>query len=449
MNILVLCPHFRPDVAPTGEVMTRIALELAARGNRLDIVTSLPWYERHALAPGWEGQLVRSESMPWGRVTRVHPFPVDKAAVLARALAFGGFTALAGLVGMARPRPDVVLAMSPPLTLGVAGWLMARRYRVPFVFNIQDVFPDVAIELGVLRNPRVIAAARALERFVYERADSVTVLSDDLADNVLSKLRRTSAPAPDAAQRSGAAAPLRLGSAKRAPATHAEPEQKVVVIPNFVDTEAIRPAPTQNSYRAEHGLSGRTVVMYAGNVGLSQSFDLVLQAAKDLAGRPEVAFVINGGGVALADLQRRAEGLANVSFVGMQPRERLAEVLAAADIHVVPLKRGLARSSVPSKTYSILAAGRPVVASVDEGTEVARTVEAAGAGLAVPPEDPAAFTMALRQLLDDPSRARAMGEAGRAWVERWASPAAVAAAYEELFEQLAGRRRGGTVASRG
>ena len=128
-------------------------------------------------------------------------------------------------------------------------------------------------------------------------------------------------------------------------------------------------------------------------------------------------------------------------FVDFQPKERLPEVLAAADIHVVPLRRGLARSSVPSKTYSILAAGRPVVASVDEGTEVARVVEEAGAGLAVPPDDPAAFTKALLTLLDDPAGAQAMGRAGRAFVEAWASPAAVAERYEELFEELRSRPR--------
>jgi colanic acid biosynthesis glycosyl transferase WcaI len=120
----------------------------------------------------------------------------------------------------------------------------------------------------------------------------------------------------------------------------------------------------------------------------------------------------------------------------MQPRRRLPEVLAAADLHVVPLKTGLARSSVPSKLYSILAAGRPLVASVDPGTEVARTVEAAGAGLAVPPDDAEAFTKALRRLLDAPAEAEAMGRAGRAFVESWASPAAVGEAYEALFWRL-------------
>lgn len=417
LAITVLCPHFAPDVAPTGEVMTSIATELARRGHRLEVVTALPWYEHHAVEPGWDGQLVRCEPTPWGRITRVHPFPTDKTDIPARALAFGGFTALATLVGvLGRTRPDVVLAMSPPLTLGPAGWAVARVRRVPFVFNIQDVFPDVAVELGLLTGPRVIAAARWLERTTYRHADAVTVLSEDLAANVRAKLD---------------------GTGRGAQRTHVT----VRVIPNFVDTERIRPAPADNDYRARYGLRGKRVVMYAGNVGFSQSLDLLLDAAATFVDEPDVVFVVNGGGAARAGLERRAAGLPNVRFVDMQPRSRLPEVLAAGDVHVVPLKRGLARASVPSKLYSILAAGRPIVASVDPGTEVARTVERAGAGLAVPPEDPEAFTKAVRRLLDAPDEAAEMGRRGRRFVEGWASPAAVAAAYEELFTELrAGRR---------
>jgi len=417
VNITVLCPHFEPDVAPTGEVMTSIARELIALGHRLHIVTSLPWYQRHALEPGWDGQLVRHEDRPWGRITRVHPFPTDKSNIPARAVAFGGFTVLASFEGIiSRLRPDLVLAMSPPLTLGLAGWTVARARRVPFVFNIQDIFPDVAVELGLLTGERVIAAASWLERSTYRRSDAVTVLSDDLADNVRAKITRG----------------LTGVSAERQSA-------KVRVIPNFIDTDWITPGPTDNSYRAEYGLTGKRVVMYAGNVGLSQSLDLVLDAAVALRDDPEVAFVINGGGAARPDLERRAKGLENVRFVDMQPKERLPEVLAAADVHVVPLKRGLAWSSVPSKLYSILAAGRPIVASVDLGTEVARTVGLAGAGVAVGPDDPEAFTKAIRRLLDEPDEATAMGAAGRRFVEHWASPSAVAGAYDELFIELRDR----------
>jgi colanic acid biosynthesis glycosyl transferase WcaI len=411
MKLLILCPHYAPDVAPTGEVMTSIATALADRGHELHVVTSLPWYRQHRVEPGWGGRLWRTETTSWGRITRLHPFPTDKTNIPARAVAFAGFTGLATIAGLvARGRPDAVMVMSPPLPLGVAGWLAAASRRAPFVFNIQDVFPDVAVELGAITDPRVIKAASWLERFLYRRADAVTVLSEDLRDNVAGKLR---GHRPD----------------------------RVEVIPNFVDTERIAPADPDNGYRREYGLTGRTVVMYAGNVGLSQSLDLVVEAARRHRDRQDLVFVINGGGSALDGLRSRAEGMDNLRFVPMQPRERLPEVLAAADLHLVPLRTGLARSSVPSKLYSILAAGRPVLASVDPGTEVATTIERAGAGVSVPPEDADAFCSALDELVGDEERRRSMGASGRRFVEGWVSPAAVGEAYERLFEAVVARRR--------
>jgi colanic acid biosynthesis glycosyl transferase WcaI len=337
----------------------------------------------------------------------MHPFPTsDKRNILRRAAAYAGYSTLVAAIGMRGGPVDGVLAMSPPLTLGLAGRAIAARRRAPLIFNVQDVYPDVAVELGVLVNPRVIALARRLERICYERADAVTVLSEDLKENVLVKARS---------------------------------DTRVQVIPNFVDTSTITPREADNAYRREFGLTGKRVVMYAGNVGLSQSLDLIVDAAAALAYEEDLVFVINGGGAARPALERKAEGLPNVRFVDIQPPDRLPEVLAAADLHLVPLKRGLARSSVPSKTYSVMAAGRPQLASVDGGSEITRLLELSGGGVAVAPEDPEAFTKALRDLLDAPERMEEMGRAARAFVEGWASPAAVGRAYEELFEELGGR----------
>ena len=404
MRLLCVTPHFAPDVAPTGVVISRIVEELARRGHSIEVVTSFPWYRDHRIEPGYEGAIVRHEDTPWGRVTRLHPFPApDKRHIVRRAVSFAGFSSLAAILGARGGAVDGVLAVSPPLTLGLTGVAIARARKAPLVFNLQDVFPDVAIELGVVSNPTFIKAIRRLEAFTYARADAITVLSTDLRANI--------EPRVDSAA-------------------------KIRVIPNFVDTETVRPLDRDNPYRREFGLDGKTVVMYAGNVGLSQSLHLLLEAAAALSYEEDLVFVINGQGAQRDELERSARGLSNVRFVDLQPVERLPEVLAAGDIHVVPLKRGLARASVPSKTYSILAAGRPIVASVDPGSEVARIVEEAAAGVAVPPEDAEALTKAIRSLVESPATAREMGEKGRAFVERWASPAAVAGAYEELFVEL-------------
>lgn len=404
MRLLVVAPHFTPDVAPTGTVAARLVAELVARGHRVDVVTSLPWYREHRVEEGYRGRLVRRQRTAWGSVVRVHPFPTaDKRDIPRRAASFALFCLLTAAVAAPGRRVDAVLAVSPPLPIAVSGWVAARARRAPLVLNIQDLFPDVAIELGVLHQPRLIRAAQLLERWCYARCRAVTVLSEDL--------------------RTAVAPRVAAGTAVR-------------VIPNFVDTDAIRPLPHDNRYRREHGLGQRTVVMYAGNVGLSQSLEMVIDAAAALRDRTDVVFVVNGAGANRAALQRRAADLPNVCFVDMQPAERLPELLAAADVHLVPLRRGLARASVPSKTYSILAAGRPVLASVDPGSEIASVLASSGAGVAVPPDDGAALLAALLTLLDDPARRQRMGAAARAFVEQWVSPAAVAQSYEELFASL-------------
>jgi colanic acid biosynthesis glycosyl transferase WcaI len=403
LRIAVLCPHFAPDTAPTGVVMTRIVTELAALGHEVHVITSVPWYRSHAIEPGWKVRGYRREKTAWGTITRVNPFPgSDKRNLLRRAAGFVGFSALAGLASLRGGRVDAVIAMSPPLTMGLTGWGTHLVRRGPLIFNIQDVFPDAAIETGAITNKAIIAMARRLERVSYHRAAAVTVLSSDLRDNVAAKVR----------------------SSKRA---------AIRIIPNFVDTAAIRPLDRMTELRHELGIGSETVVLYAGNVGFSQSLEVVIEAARTM---PSLTFLINGDGAARASLQQLAEGVANVRFSGYQPADRLPEVLATGDIHLVPLRAGLGRVSVPSKTYSILAAGRPVLAAIDAGTEVPRILAESGGGVSVPPDDLAALQVALRRLTDDFSGRQAMSVAGRRWVERAASPAAVARAYADLILEL-------------
>ncbi len=413
MRLLVICPHFAPDTAPTGTVMTRIVTELAERDHEIHVVTSLPWYREHRIEPGWAGRWRRTETTGWGTITRIHPFPGDDKANLARrALGFAGFSALALVTacsagrrdaGGRRRRIDAVLAMSPPLTLGPTGRAVGILRSAPLLFNIQDVFPDAAITTGSITDPRVIRAARWLERWSYRVASAVTVLSDDLAANVSAKAGDRTA---------------------------------VHVIPNFVDTSAITPADRMTPYRAALGIGDAPVVLYAGNLGFSQSLDLLVEAARRM---PDVHVVINGDGVARDRVAAAADELPNFHVVGYQPASRLAEVLASGDVHAVVLKTGLGDVSVPSKTYSSLAAARPVVAAIDPDTAVPRLLAEAGAGISVEPDDPDSFVAALRSLVDDPGRRATLGSNGRRWAVEYASPEAVGIAYESLLRAMAAR----------
>lgn len=391
-------------MAPTGVVMSRIVHELANRGHELHVVTSLPWYRKHQVEQGWSGALWRVEKTNWGSITRVQPFAgKTKSNLLRRAVGFILFSYLVGLralfAGKVWRRVDGVLAMSPPLTLGLIGWHTKLFRGGKLVFNIQDIFPDAAIETGAITNKKIISFASWLERTSYKCSDSVVLLSDDLANNVQSKLEQ-------------------------------EFHKRVRVIPNFVDTQAINPMSRLTNYRTELGIGDALVVMYAGNVGFSQSLEMLIIAAREL---PQLIFVINGEGAARESLKKSAHGLSNVKFGDYQDASRLSEVLATGDIHVVPLKRGLGSVSVPSKTYSVLAAGRPVLAAVDLDTEVPRILAAARAGVCVEPDDSDAFISALRAMAQDPKILSEMGERGRIWVENHASPASVAQRYEALY----------------
>ena len=403
LRIAVLCPHFAPDTAPTGEVMTRIVTELAALGHEVHVVTALPWYRGHAVEEGWQGKRVQRERTEWGTITRVSPFPGgNRRNLVRRAAGFVGFSALAGVTSLRGGRVDAVIAMSPPLTMGLTGWATHIVRRGPLIFNIQDVFPDAAVETGAITNRWIISAARLLESISYGRAAAVTVLSGDLRDNVAAKIRPSK-------------------------------QDKVRVIPNFVDTDFIRPLDRMTALRNGLDIGAETVVLYAGNIGYSQSLEMVIAAARAM---PTLTFLINGGGAALDSLRALADGLTNVRFSVYQPLGRLPEVLATGDIHLVPLKAGLGRVSVPSKTYSTLAAGRPLLAAIDPGTEVPRILAESGGGVCVPPDDSSAFCDALHGLAADPDGRRRMAVAGRRWVEQAASPAAVARAYADLVIAL-------------
>ena len=407
MRLLVITPHFTPDTAPTGVVVTALVEEWCRLGHHAHVVTALPWYQEHRVADGWTGRLARHGHHGTATVTRLHPFPVRKDHTGRRAAAFGAFTVLAAVTAAATRGPfDVVVAVSPPITLAFAARLAALSHGCPMVLNVQDVFPDVAVTVGALNSRQLIGLARRLERIAYRATDAVTVLSTDLQDNITTKVAGLSRP------------PI------------------VETIPNFVDTDNLRPLDRLTEYRREHRLGNRTVVMYAGNLGYSQSLYLLVEAARRHQNRDDLVYVINGGGVRAEEIAAEAGGLQNLIVIGYQPFERLAEVLATGDIHVVPLRTGLASASVPSKAYSTMAAGRPIIASVDQDTEVALMVANADAGLAVPPDDPDAFTAAVEYLAGDVELRTRMGVNARAWAEKCHSARVAAGSYLDLVRRL-------------
>lgn len=403
MKILMLTTYFAPDSAANAVIMTQLAEDLAGLGHKVTVLTSFPHYDADRIPARYRGRLgVRERSGPLD-IRRVFLYvPRRKKKILGRVLSYVSWNLLSTLAGMRVPRPDLVFVPSPPLTNGAVGFFISRMRRVPFVYNVQDVYPDIAVRLGVLKSGPLIAASRRLERFVYRSAAAVSVISDGFRDNLLAK---------------------------------GVPARKIGVIPNFADTDFIRPSSRPNRLSAELGLDGRFVALFAGNIGLSQGLASLLDAAELLKDRSDIVFLIVGNGASKPALveEARRRGLSNVMFRPFFPYRDLPEMYAAADVGLVPLKRGITDESVPSKVFSIIAAGRPVVACVEERSDTSLLLSRSGCGLRVPPEDPGALAEALVRLSGDPEAARRMGEKGRDWAERYHSRGTVARAYDRLF----------------
>lgn len=409
MRVLILHMRYRPDATGTGPLVTDLAEDLAAIGEDVAVVTSVPHYGRGEIPAEFRRRLVRKSVEAGVRVYRILSPVGHVGSVFGRGLDYATYTLLAGFTGIALGRVDVVLCVSPPITVGLSGWAVRLFRRCPLVFNVQDIWPDGLIRMGRIRNRALIATFGQVERFVYGVSSKVTVVSSGMRENLLAK--------------------------------GVEPE-RVEVIPNWVDTERIRPVSPPGPFRAEHGLTEKFVVLFAGNVGYASGLDSVLEAAALLQDDPRIVFVIVGEGSAKQSLSRRAEqsGLMNVTFLSTQPAEAFPGVLASCDIALVPLKKGMGSLSVPSKTLAIMAGGRPVLASVPENSDVRRMVTEAGCGIAIPPEDPHALAQAVRALARGAEGLADCGQKARAYVMKNYSRSAMTGRYHALLQEVASRR---------
>lgn len=403
MRILLFTLYFDPDLAANAVLMTKLAHGLAARDHQVAVVTSFPHYHQDHLPPQYRGKL-RTRSVEDGiRVHRSYVYPTAPDNRLGRVVNYLSFDLLAGLSGLLmRGDFDVVLAPSPPLTIGLSGWMVSASKRAPFVYSVQDLWPHSLVNEGLLRPGPIFEILKRVERIVYRKATRVTVLSEHVKQNLTGR---------------------------------DVPASKVQVIPNFVDCETIRPLPRQNRFRDHLGLEDDFVVMYAGALAHRYGLEVVLEAAALLADVESLHFVIVGDGPCEAETRAQASqmGLRNVSFAPFQPASDLPLVLASADVALVPCRRRVASFSVPSKVYTTMASARPIIACVESGTGTADTIRQADCGLRVEPEEPRALAEAIRSLYHDRSLCRRYGRQGREYAVEHHSVDTVVERYERLF----------------
>ncbi len=402
VRILFLCQYFPPEPGAPAARTHEHAREWARMGHAVTVVCGVPHYPEGVVPPEYRGRLVHEETVDGVRVLRCWLYAAPNAGVLRRSASFATFMLSALYAALFRAGPcDVVAATSPQLLCGLAGWLAAALRRRPFVFEVRDLWPQQIIDLGVITHPLLVGPLRALEMFLYRRACAVV----------------TVAPA--------AAADLTARGISPG---------KVHVIPNGIDLDFFRPLPREGRIRREQGWGDDFVALYIGAHGLSQGLETVLDAAKLLADRPGIRFVFAGAGARREALRAGAEelGLENVTFLPAQPKAAMPEFYAAADACLVPLlKRGVFQTNIPSKMFEIMACARPMILGV-EGQALA-LLTAAGAGVAVPPEDPKALADAVLALAASPERCLALGEAGRRHAEAHCSRLERAREYAALF----------------
>lgn len=397
-RLLVLNQYYWPGVEATANLLTELC-EGLARDYDVTVVTGNVAGQTRA------GRTTRNGV----EIIRVASTAYDRARISRRALNYLTYLVSTVLVSLRQRRPDVVLCMTDPPFIGDAARLVARRFGAPLVVISQDVFPEIAVELKRLDNRLAVALMRVLVRYYLERADRVVAIGETMQ--------------------------------RRLEAKGVDPE-RIRVISNWGDAQAIEPLPRDNPWAREHDLVDRFVVMHFGNVGHAQNLDALVRASTFMRDLEDLVVTIIGTGARHAELVALAERLEadQVRFFPYQPYETRAQPLATADVHVVGLGRGLAGYIVPSRLWGILAAARPVIVAADEESETARVVRRVGCGVVVPPGRPELLARAIRAAHAGEYDLAEMGRRGREFLVAEADRRVAIERYREVLEEVRARR---------
>jgi glycosyltransferase involved in cell wall biosynthesis len=379
---LFLNRSYWPDLEATGQLLTELCEGLATRF-QVTVLAGQPNVNPDSAEYRVSGRQTRHGV----EICRVWHTRFSKRTLWGRSLNLSSYLLAATLWSLFMPRPDVVVTETDPPLLCLLGRLLKRRFGLPWVLYMQDIYPDVALAVGTLREGMIARVLRRILYAAYRKADLVIVPGEDMRRRM-----------------------LELGV----------PRSRVACVPNWTDTQQVALRKENNAFRRRYGLEERFIVMYAGNLGLTQRLEHVLTAARLLYHQKQIVFLMVGDGAMRQWLQKRAQdmGLANVMFFPYQPKKDFSETLGAADIHLVPLDPRLAPCLMPSKLYNALASGSPLVAPAPRTSQLARIIQENGAGLVIPPNDPARLAHAIHWCAANPQELQRMGRAARALAER-------------------------------
>jgi len=404
LRVTFLTHYFPPEVGPAQTRLHELAKRLIAAGETVTVVTGFPNYPAGEIFPGYRGKRFMDDSFDGIRVLRTWVFATRSRGFIGRLLNYFSFPIFSLLAVRKLGPTDIIYVQSPPLFTGLAALWFSRLKRAPYIFNVSDIWPQSAIELGILRNRIAIRLAEMLERHIYRRATRITVATPGILERLV---------------------------------VRGVPREKIFLLTNGVDTAAYNVSSPDRDLAKRLGLDGHKVFMYAGLHGLAQGLDVIVEAAK-LTRNPDVLYVFVGDGADKPALvaKAEAEGISNVRFLPIQPTSTLPAVLNLAYATVIPLRRlDLFKAALPSKLFDSMAASRPIVAPL--WGEAAALVEAAACGLVVEPEDARAVQEAVEKLAADPALAQRLGEQGRRYVVEHFNRDDIAKRLIELLEEAA------------
>jgi len=388
-------------------MVQELAEDLSRQGNEVTVAAGFPHHPYGRLYPGIEKGWVREENRNGYRVVRGWHLILPNPGIIPRSLVMASQAAAFLISGRHCFQPDVIISYGPPLIGPLVSSRLAKRSKAKLVTVIYDIYPDILLETGYRLNPMLIRLLERLEQSVYRRSDRIVVLSDGF--------RRTLVEGKGVAS------------------------QKVSVIPVWLDSRDIQPLDRNNPWRQEMGIPPeKFVVLYAGTIGLVSGAEVVLEAAEQLDHYPEILFLFVGEGQVKEKLAQKAGslGMKNVRFLPFQPRERLSEVQAVADVSLVTLASGRGRTSVPSKVLGYMAAARPVLAAVDADCDTAKLVMEARCGLTVTPGSAEDLSKGILNLYQDAEGREKMGRKGRAYFVEYLEKDRVLSQYTELIQRL-------------
>jgi glycosyltransferase involved in cell wall biosynthesis len=396
MHVLIVHQAFAHAGEPGGTRHFEFARYLVKHGHRVTVLAGQVNHLTGSVSPA-----MTPDAVDGIRIIRPYTYRRIHKSFVHRVISFVSFMLTSAWAGLWVKNVDVVVGTSPPILQGVTAWLIARTKRVPFVFEVRDLWPAFAIELGVVKSRLVIRVAQSLERFLYRSADRLIVNSPGFVAHV----QRVSARTPS-------------------------------LIPNGVDTSMFQPSRRGDAFRARWLADGCFVALYAGAHGLANDLHVLLDAAALLSDEPLIKLVFVGDGKERTALEAaaRTRGLRNVIFDGAHPKEVMPEVIAAADVCVAILRDiPLFRTTYPNKVFDYMAAGKPTLVAIDG--VIREVIEAAGGGVFVPPGDASQLAAALRTLASDPEACLRMGRNARDYVSTKFNRDDQAAAFSVLLRQ--------------